>query len=350
MDTTTTIRNHLSEPLTVGEPDVAGPLAVFPVFGPELSEQYVSLKQGRELGVRIGEEDRGASVRDIVVQNRTDTPVLLYEGEEVLGAQQNRTLDVTVLVAAKTELRVPVSCVEAGRWDGSRHGEEFVPAPQHAYPELRKMKNRQAREQVMAGMEARAEQSAVWENVARKGRRHRVSSPTGAMHDIYESHRGRLAELSSAVRLYDGQCGALVAIGGRFAVLDYVGRSEVFADLFRPLVQGYALDAIEAENGEVVPSLGDADGFLSSVVGTQATRAKSIGLGEDMRFAADGVTGAGVATEHGLVQLTAFPDDRSEPGSGPSDASRHIRRPSRRRRRARGGEGLRDTTIDGEVG
>ena len=43
----------------------------------------------------------------------------------------------------------------------------------------------------------------------------------------------------------DGQLGALVAIGGRFSVLDWVGRADVFAALHGPLVQGYALDALE---------------------------------------------------------------------------------------------------------
>jgi hypothetical protein len=257
--------------------------------------------------------------------------VLLYEGEEVLGAQQNRTFDVTVLVAGQKQVRVPVSCVEAGRWDGSRHGEQFCPAPQHAYPELRRQKNFQARERVMAGMEARAEQSAVWDDVARKSDRLGVHSPTGAMHDIYEARRGRLAELSGAMRLRDGQCGTLVAIGGRFVVLDFVSRTDVFADLFGPLVQGYALDAIEAEEGPAAPSLGDGKGFLSLVLGTVATRSKSLGSGEDLRFAADGVAGAGLTTDRGLVQLTAFPDDGSQPGNG-AGAANVIRRPSHRRR------------------
>src|SRR3954471_15571872 len=96
----TTIRNHLSEPIRVEEPDVAGPLAVFPLFGPDPGQQYLSLAKAREHGVRVGEDDRGASVRDIVVHNSGEAPVLLYEGEEVLGAQQNRTFDVTVLAPA----------------------------------------------------------------------------------------------------------------------------------------------------------------------------------------------------------------------------------------------------------
>ena len=48
----------------------------------------------------VGELEGGASVNDLLVNNPADKPVLLFEGEEVLGAQQNRTFDVPVLVGA----------------------------------------------------------------------------------------------------------------------------------------------------------------------------------------------------------------------------------------------------------
>ena len=227
---------------------------------------------------------------------------------------------------------MPVSCVEAGRWDGRRHGEEFRPSPQAAYPELRHAKNRQARERVAAGMEARAEQGQVWdgrgaeERPARRELSHRRDARRlrGATVD-------GLRELAGAVRRRDGQLGALVAIGGRFVVLDWVGRDDVFADLFGPLVQGYALDALEARGRPAAPSLEDAQGFVDLVLGTDAVGARSIGLGHDLRFAADGVAGCGLATDGELVQLTAFPEDGEINGRSVGRSGR-VRRPSQRRR------------------
>ena len=138
------LQGHLVEPLRLGDPDLHGSLAVFPIFGPAPQQQYVSFAQGRALGASIKELEHHAEVNDLLVLNPTDHAILLYEGEEVLGAQQNRTFDVSVLVGARSQLQVPVSCVEVGRWDGARHGESFSPAPQAAYPELRRMKNRAA--------------------------------------------------------------------------------------------------------------------------------------------------------------------------------------------------------------
>lgn len=333
------LNNLLSEPLHVGEPDVAGMLAVFPVFGPAPQLKYRSFARGRADGLKVGELE-AASVNDVAVQNGTDSSVLLYEGEEVLGAQQNRTFDVSVLVPAGKALRVPVSCVEAGRWEGGRRDESFRPAPQTAYPELRRVKNQRARERVAAGMEARASQAEVWDHIAVKSDRLGVVSPTGAMHDVYEGRRDRLAELAGAVERRDGQLGALVAIGMRFVVLDFVGRDDVFADLFGPLVQGYALDALDFEWAErdvdhvmpvTPPSIEEARGFVSLLSGVGATATKSIGDGEDLRFAADGVAGSGLATDGELVQLTAFPESGAGPETGGPGMVGHIRRPSRRR-------------------
>src|SRR5262245_5569874 len=92
----TPINTYLAGPLQVGEPDVSGPLAVFPVFGPDPRLDYVALAEARERGFTVRELQSAASVNDLLAENPTDTRVLLYEGEEVLGAQQNRTFDVTV--------------------------------------------------------------------------------------------------------------------------------------------------------------------------------------------------------------------------------------------------------------
>jgi len=45
------------------------------------------------------------------VANGADRPLLLLDGEELIGAKQNRILNTTVLVAAHTEVTIPVSCV-----------------------------------------------------------------------------------------------------------------------------------------------------------------------------------------------------------------------------------------------
>jgi len=329
--TVPTLADFLAAPLRVGDPDVHGPLAVFPLFGPPPVAEYVAFADGVARGLLVKELEDGASVGDLVVLNPTDANVLLYEGEEVLGAQQNRTFDVSVLVAAGRSLRVPVSCVEHGRWDGARHGEAFRPAPQAAYPSLRAMKNRAAHARVATGMAARADQGAVWDEVAAKASRLDVASTTGAMHDIYEHRRDRLRGFESAIVRRPDQTGALVAIGGRLTVLDHVSRPDAFATLHAPLVQGYALDALEAgDAAPPAPSLDEANAFLTTLLSARVTQHDGIGLGRDTRFATPRASGAGLVAGDELVQLTAFAAD-GDGGPAVPPVRARVRRPSRRR-------------------
>jgi len=335
-----TIADHLSAPIEVGDPDTAGTLTVYPLFGPAVALDYLAYAAAHEQ-VAITELEGGASVNDLVVQNTGDRDVLLYEGEEVLGAQQNRVLDVSVLLATGAETRIPVSCVEQGRWDGRRHRERFRPSPQAADPRLRRLKSRRAALNVAAGMEARADQSEVWNEVADRGLELGSSSPTGAMSDIYEDHRERLGEIRSAISLHDGQCGAVAVIGGRIAILDFVGRPDVYAAIHPAIVEGYALDALGHERGGGGPGEGTVDtgtvrGFtLLASDSPAASRTAGAGLGETVRFAGPAVEGSALIADDELVQLTAYPSDADDESAGSSPRARRVSRPSRRTGRGR---------------
>jgi hypothetical protein len=49
-------------------------------------------------------------------ENTGERPVLILDGEKLVGAKQNRVLNLTILAPAKEVIIIPISCVEAGRW------------------------------------------------------------------------------------------------------------------------------------------------------------------------------------------------------------------------------------------
>jgi hypothetical protein len=211
--------------------------------------------------------------------------------------------------------------VEAGRWDGLRHGEHFAAAPQTAYPALRRAKNVAARTAAAAGREARAEQRGVWADVARKSERLHTASPTGAMHDVFEHHRATLDDLTAAVPRQDRQLGAVVAMGGRCVVVDLVSRSDVWAALHARLVQGYALDALETSPAEPPPGA-EVEAFLDAVLGAPLRERDAVGAGIQLDVEAASASGTGLALDGELLQLSAF---------APDQPVHRIRRPSQRR-------------------
>ena len=320
------LAKYLPEPLVVGDPDLAGPLAVYPLFGLATTQRFVALSQA-DTKVAIGEV-ASASVRDLAVTNHGDVPVLLYEGQELIGGQQNRSVDVTVLVPANAEVSIPVSCVEAGRWDGRSHRARFKASKSSPSPQLRRSKSDRVRASLAANGAGYADQGEVWGLVDSISARLGTSSRTRALRESYEQRGRELRTLTDEIRLRDDQLGALVTIGNDFCVLDFVGRPEAFAALHGPLVQGYALDALASPRApKAASSIEDARRTLGAALGAKGEERPSVGVGTDVRFTHTRVAGSALLNADELVQLTAFPHQRRDDVPPP-----RIGRPSRRAR------------------
>jgi hypothetical protein len=298
----------LAMELTVAEADQVGALSVFPLIADRSPAfRYMAFAEARKHGVEIKELAGAAQVGDLVVHNPLELPVLFYEGEEVHGAQQDRTVDISVLVAARSTQRVPVCCVEQGRWDSRRHAEPFAPAPHTAYPELRRLKNEQVRARQAAGAEPRAAQGQVWQEIAAKSARLGAHSRTGALRDVFDHRRGMVDRVHAEIEMKCSQVGMLAAIGGRFVVLDYASDVEAFAALHDRLLAGYALDALEPElDGARTPSLEDARDFLALLLGVTTQRTDAVGLGSALHFEFGELAGTALAADDELVTITAF--------------------------------------------
>ena len=114
-------------------------------------------------GLRIRETSESGSVPELAVENPLAERVLLYDGEELVGAKQNRILNVSVLVEAKSTLTIPVSCVEQGRW---RHvSPEFEGGGSISHAQLRR---RKAETQAAQPLARGVAQSEVWDELHEK--------------------------------------------------------------------------------------------------------------------------------------------------------------------------------------
>src|SRR5947208_14061991 len=129
----------LKSPIQLGDAVEHRGVVIVPLFPrSDPRAEYLTLDEAIPLGFHVTELDAAGSVPELLAKNPLDANVLLYDGEELLGAKQNRILNVTVLAAGGAETRIPVSCVEVGRW--SSRSTTFASSPSHAYPELRRVK------------------------------------------------------------------------------------------------------------------------------------------------------------------------------------------------------------------
>jgi len=303
-------------PIQLGEPVEHRGVVVAPLFPREQPRaKYLTLEEALPLGFRVAEVDAAGSVPELAVHNPLESNVLLYDGEELLGAKQNRILNVTVLIAARSKTRIPVSCVEQGRWHARS---AFFGAARHAaYPELRRRKA----ERLSAAPLARGvAQSEVWDALSEKAGRLGVHSPTGAQADVFGAHEHDLGALRDAFRLQPGQSGALLALEGRVC-LDYLSLPQAFARLYPKLLEGYLLDALEHLDGKAT---GDPGAFLTALAEAPRSLGPSAGLGDDIRLGGDGIVGSGLELDGELVQVCAFSSENE-------GSKTRIARPSRRR-------------------
>ena len=127
--------------------------------------------------------------------NSSDRPVLILDGEILVGAKQNRVVNASILVGPKVELKVPVSCVEQQRW---RYvSEKFMKAGVFPTPGCGP-KSEQVSQYLEAMGVFAADQGAIWDEAERKQRKMRVDSPTRAVNDVYESHEEKLRRYCDA--------------------------------------------------------------------------------------------------------------------------------------------------------
>jgi len=86
--------------ILAGKPQSHGALTVIPMLAPMQAEpEWLTLAEAGDR-VRITEVGEEGSVPDLRVADLGDLPLLLLDGEQLVGAKQNRILNMTVLVAA----------------------------------------------------------------------------------------------------------------------------------------------------------------------------------------------------------------------------------------------------------
>ncbi len=321
--------------LALGQPQKIHNLAVFPLLGPGVAAPgYVTLRRALAAGTAsIREVSEGGSVPQLRFENLGQQPVLILDGEELVGAKQNRIANVTILAPASETITIPVSCVEAGRWAYSRP--HFEDSPQAMYSRGRASKTARVSDELRVSGQRAAGQSEVWQEISAKARRMAVDSPSEAMADIYDRHAASVEDYVGAITAVPGQLGALFAIGGRIGGLDVFDHDATLAEMLGKLVRSYAIDALESRHRDRESlDAAAASGFIERLAGARVESYPGVGLGTDVRLTGPGVAAGGLVHEERLVHLAGFLLPAGSQ-TGPDD-DRGLQRALHRRRRVAG--------------
>lgn len=294
--------------LMVGEASMCGNLAVFPLFTAKAAAppDYVTLDEALESGrTEVTEVSEGGHVPELCFANRLDRPVLLVDGEELVGAKQNRILNLSILIGAGHTVTIPVSCVESGRWQYKSR--RFASGGKNLYGKLRAQKMAAVTESLRELNSRRSDQGAIWDDIAAKSFRMEARCETGAMDAIYEEHEEQLKEYVRTLKPAADQAGAVFLINGEVAGLELFDSPLTLAQLMEKLVGSYAMDALDAPADQAkAPAPEGVRAFIERLKSAASSEHRAVDLGVDVRLSGERLAGGALVIDGRIVHLSAF--------------------------------------------
>jgi hypothetical protein len=291
----------------MGQPTSVDGLTVYPLLRTSSTAPfYDTLSDAVRAGtLHISEVSDAGRVPELRVVNDGARPVLIIDGEELVGAKQNRIVNLTVLVPELATITLPVTCVEAGRW---RHvSKEFAPAERAYHASGRRSTLSQVSMAMLTSSSRTADQSAVWSEIAQKSERLGARSATGAAAAMYEQRRDALDRIVASIKPVDRQVGAVFIIRGMIAGFDAFDHPRTWAQTMPKLMRSYGLDALDTAIGGDVFATPDPQRFVEAISRATCTVYPAVGAGRDLRFEGGGIVGAALETTNGVVHTVAFP-------------------------------------------
>jgi len=315
------------EGMEIDQRQVWGTMVLFPLKSKQNEgPDYLTLSEALETGIlEITEVSAGGSVPELKATNKGKKPVLMLDGEELIGAKQNRVLNTTIMIGPESSLIIPVSCVERSRWHGpSLHLNKSENVMMFS---TRFVKVESVHQSLEEKQEFRSDQMAIWEDIGEKAKALKAFSPTEAMKDIYEIREKDLDAYCQAFKLVPEQKGLLVFIGNKAAGLDFVSRENAFKRLYQKLLRSYVIEALVAEYEErkgkktrrrktqeasEAPDEAKAREFFKEAASCEEKKFKSVGLGFSCRYKSPKIIGAALEVDDSIPHLVFFRQEDEE--------------------------------------
>jgi hypothetical protein len=323
-------------------------LTIFPLIaGTAADLPYVLLADAVAAAELAISEIGDGTVPALLARNTGDRAILVLDGEQLLGSRQNRMTNRSILLPAASTTKIPVFCMEQGRWH--RQSDVMTTAPQHSPSKMRRRAREAEARHAAAGTPPTAAmlseaQGVVWADVAESLARIGGDTPTRALDAAYDANRGSLDEWVDAFPLQDEQVGVLAFTAAGVLGLDLIGAPRLFGMLHPRLLRGYIFDAMEREalqpvrsgDAALAPADERAQHYFDAVRHAPRTVAPTVGAGA--YHVLGGQVIGGELTDAGrLAHLSAFP--ALEHGTARPDiraTEPTLAPPSQRRRRGFG--------------
>ncbi len=256
------------------EPQVHENMVILPIKSKiSYNLDILTLKKGLELGLVEVKECEKSTVNTITVKNNAVTPLILIDGEEILGANQNRIVNNTLLIAPKTTQPISVSCTEHGRWN---YKSEFK---QSEY--IANFNTRRAKE--FATRSHGNSQQAIWNSIKSLEVENSYKSPTSAMSESYENLKIDHNEFLKAFKIVEGQCGVLVIQNGEIKGFEMFYNHQIYKEYHEKILRSYLIDN-RIENATFSINIDEIKGVIDEANYLEFNKKNSEGMEDKFEF------------------------------------------------------------------
>lgn len=285
----------LSKDIKLLKPQVHENLAIIPLKTEKSYIDILTLKKGFELGLAEVKECDNSQVNTLIVKNKAVTPLILIDGEEVVGGDQNRIVNATILIGAKSEMGIPVSCTEKGRW---AYKSEFKQSNYIANYNTRRAKE-------YASRKHHHYQDVIWSSINDLENENAFASPTSAMEESYENLKIDHNKIIKEFEIVPGQNGVLIIVDGEIKGFELFLNSEIYKEFHEKILKSYLIDS-KIENKTFTINTDAAQTVINNALNSTFEKKKNNGVEEAFEFENDEGLGTLYTYKDQIIHLSYF--------------------------------------------
>lgn len=298
--------NSAFESLSIGDEIPINGISIVPVYNRKLpGDRILHLQEAmNENLIVVQEVSESGDVGQLLVENKSQNNVLLPEGDVLLGAKQNRIINVSILIRARSSLVIPVSCVERGRWSSTQR--IHFQARDIAPPKVRKKNMEFMKKSLDMNKGYSGDQGGVWNEVSECLTEANASSSTESLSDAKARLRESLEEKRRQMIYPTDACGIFM-LHNKFPVaLDIFPHPEMLEAAWDNLIESYMSEVMVHKKKDAPMVKKNASAILTMLKTNLAPSKETIGLGQ--RFEYEDATTHSSCLMHGedMCHVSAF--------------------------------------------
>jgi hypothetical protein len=293
--------------LILGDPMTAHGLGIIPLLtdiAPDIPAIDLLEEAFDGETFKVTEVSERGSVPFLRAENGGSKPVLILDGEELVGGKQNRIVNTSIIILPGMLMDIPVSCMEAGRWN--RKQEDFTAGEAVFRAKSRAVHKASVTSSLRRERSYRSDQRAVWDEVDYSLAEMNAPSATSDFRASRAKVAHQIDSFTEEIRPIDRQIGAVFVSKHVVLGFELLATPELFSRCLRKIVRSFAFEVLLDDDLPDVPQ-DVAAGWWEKVQQASYSQYPSPGAGEDLRVEGRNLIGSGLQWNDTLIHFSCFP-------------------------------------------